>query len=240
MKCKWQVEIDPYCQKVLAKHWPNVERHDDVRTFAAEYDERLHVDVICGGFPCQDISQNKPNAEGLAGARSGLWSEYLRIVRVLRPRFFVIENVSAFLFRGIGRVLCDIASSGYDAEWQTISASGFGAPHKRSRVFVVAKCPSVGFDADAIFKRSPQKTNGTKQQSRIRNWPGRIKSNGTRSNRIRWIPDSELCGVANGIPDKLDRYKGLGNSIVPQVAEYVGRLIIEAVNRELDTKGNHG
>src|SRR5690606_2479372 len=93
LQCKWQVEIDPYCQKVLAKHWPGVLRWDDVKTFARDcVAER--VDVICGGFPCQDIS-NAGLKAGIDGERSGLWSEYVRIIRVLRPKYVVVENVAA-------------------------------------------------------------------------------------------------------------------------------------------------
>ena len=101
-ECKWQVEIDPYCQRVLAKHWPNVRRHDDVRTFPPSNPDEWGIDVICGGFPCQDISFAGHGA-GLAGERSGLWSELLRVTGVLRPSFVVVENVAALLSRGMGK-----------------------------------------------------------------------------------------------------------------------------------------
>src|SRR5687767_562507 len=91
MRCEWQVEIDPYCRRVLAKHWPDVRRWDDVRTFPPDGD--WGVDVICGGFPCQDISAAGKQA-GIEGERSGLWGEYERIIRVLRPRIVVVENVA--------------------------------------------------------------------------------------------------------------------------------------------------
>ena len=131
----WQVERDEWCRNILAKHWPDAERFDDVRTVGAH--NLSDVEVICGGFPCQDISYAGRGA-GLAGERSGLWFEYARIVRELRPRFVVVENVSALLARGLDAVLGTLASLGYDAEWSCIRASDVGARHRRERVFVVA------------------------------------------------------------------------------------------------------
>jgi len=129
----WQVEADPFCRRVLAKHWPEAGRYDDVRTAR----DLAPVDIVCGGFPCQDLSYAGSGA-GLDGARSGLWFEYLRIVRALRPRFVVVENVPALLTRGLGVVLGGLAESGYDAVWDCIPAQSVGAPHRRDRVFVVA------------------------------------------------------------------------------------------------------
>jgi len=136
MRCEWQVEIDPYARAVLAKHWPDVRRHEDVRTFPPQEGE-WGVDVICGGFPCQDISVAGKGA-GLAGARSGLWYEYARIIGELRPRYVIVENVAALLARGMGTVLGDLSTLGYDAEWHVIPASAVGAPHRRERVWIVA------------------------------------------------------------------------------------------------------
>jgi DNA (cytosine-5)-methyltransferase 1 len=137
MRCIWQVEKDKYATKVLAKHWPTVRRWDDVCTFPPEPAADWSCDVICGGFPCQDIS-NAGKREGIDGARSGLWREYARIIRVLRPRYVVVENVAALLVRGMDRVLGDLARSGYDAEWSCISCCSMGAPHMRERLFIVA------------------------------------------------------------------------------------------------------
>src|SRR6187551_321237 len=131
MRCAWQVEIDPYCRRVLAKHWPDVRRHDDVRTFPPTDAGEWRVDVICGGFPCQDIS-NAGKRAGIDGERSGLWAEYARIVRALRPSIVVVENVAALLNRGIERVLGDLAACGFDAEWEVLPAAAAGAPHFRS------------------------------------------------------------------------------------------------------------
>ncbi len=135
MTCKWQVEIDPYATAVLKKHWPEVPKHEDVRTFPPQGE--WGVDLICGGFPCQDISVAGKGA-GLAGARSGLWYEYARIIGELRPRYVIVENVAALLARGMGTVLGDLSTLGYDAEWHVIPASAVGAPHRRERVWIVA------------------------------------------------------------------------------------------------------
>jgi len=135
LECKWQVEIDDYATRVLAKHWPNVRRHNDVRTWPQPDTER--VDVIAGGFPCQDIRYAGKGA-GLAGARSGLFYEAMRIVREVGPRFVVLENVAALLTRGLDQVLGTLASLGYDCEWDCVPASSFGAPHYRNRIFIVA------------------------------------------------------------------------------------------------------
>lgn len=102
MECRWQVEIDPWCRRVLAKHWPDVRRWDDVRTWPQPDTEP--VDLICGGFPCQDIS-NAGKRKGITGERSGLWKEFARILGVVRPKYALIENVSAILGRGLDTVL---------------------------------------------------------------------------------------------------------------------------------------
>jgi DNA (cytosine-5)-methyltransferase 1 len=132
---RWQVECDPYATKVLEKHWPDVKRHDDVCTWPNKTTEP--VDVLIGGFPCQDISYAGEGA-GLDGERSGLFYELMRIVRVVGPKYVVLENVAALFTRGMDQVLGTLASHGYDAEWATIQASDVGAPHKRERVFIIA------------------------------------------------------------------------------------------------------
>ena len=139
----WQVEQDAYCRAVLAQHFPETQRYEDVREVGAH--NLAPVDLICGGFPCQDLSSAGRGA-GLDGARSGLWGEFARIIRELRPRYVVVENVPALLTgKGkrwdrapIGRVLGDLAEAGYDAEWARLSAREFGAPHLRKRVWIVA------------------------------------------------------------------------------------------------------
>jgi DNA (cytosine-5)-methyltransferase 1 len=132
-------EIEPFCQRVLAKHWPKVPIYDDVRelTGARLAADGIAVDVICGGFPCQDISFAGKRA-GLEGARSGLWSEYGRLIGELRPRFVIVENVPGLLSLGMGTVLGDLAALRYDAVWDCVPAAAVGAPHRRDRVWLVA------------------------------------------------------------------------------------------------------
>jgi len=125
MECRWQVEINPYCRGVLARHWPNVKRYGDIRELTGNDLER--VDLIGGGFPCQDVSQAGRRA-GIGGQRSGLYAEMLRLVSGLRPRFVLMENVTGLLVRGMGRVLGDLAEIGFDAEWDCITRFGRWRP----------------------------------------------------------------------------------------------------------------
>jgi len=189
MVCKWQVEIDPYSQKVLAKHWPNVRRHDDIRTWPQPDTER--VDVICGGFPCQDISYAGKGA-GLTGDRSGLFYELMRIVRDMGPGFVVLENVSALLTRGVDSVLGSLASLGFDAEWHCFPAAAFGAPHIRDRAFILAHASRELRDGIWI---------GTEQAGRREptdcGW---------------WEAEPAVGGNLDGFPNFLDRHIGRGLS----------------------------
>lgn len=147
----WQVECDPFCRQVLAKHWPKTERFDDVRNVGKH--NLKYVDVICGGFPCQDISFAGKGA-GLAGERSGLWSEYLRIVGEIRPRFVVVENVAALRQRGLDVVLGNLTEAGYDAIWFPLRASDVGAPHRRERLFILAYPAELRCDRNPTESRS--------------------------------------------------------------------------------------
>lgn len=205
MQCKWQVEIDPYARKVLAKHWPDVRRHDDVRTFPVDDGTDWSVDLIAGGFPCQDISYAGKGA-GLQGERSGLWYEFARIIRDVRPRFVLVENVAALLVRGLDDVLGTLASLGYDAEWSSVSACEMGAPHMRQRVFIVANRSRVyGKPNGSVVRREVP--------FGIRDW---------------WQSEPGLVRVVNGVPGRMVRLKVIGNAVVPQVAEFIGRRIIES------------
>lgn len=187
---KWQVERDPFCRSVLAKHWPDAERFDDVCAVGSHC--LSYVDLICGGFPCQDLSFAGKGA-GLAGERSGLWFQYARIVRELRPRFVVVENVPALLSRGLGTVLGDLALLGYDAEWHCVSAASVGAPHLRNRLFVVAY-------RDSMRQSQPEGGKPDERQRASNNSPavadadsiGRRRRSGTIINR------AGLAEPANG------------------------------------------
>ena len=140
-------EADRFCRRVLRAHWPGARLYRDVRTLTAgmlEGDGVIGIDAICGGFPCQDVSLAGKKVGIDAGKRTGLWSEYARLIRELRPRLAIMENVPGLLAGGgLGRVLGDLAEAGYDAEWCVLSAAGVGAPHLRERVFVVASPAAV-------------------------------------------------------------------------------------------------
>lgn len=147
-------EIDPYCRDVLRRHWPEVQIYDDVTKLTADTLSRdgIAVDVICGGFPCQDISYAGARS-GLEGARSGLWREYARLIGELRPRFVVVENVPGLLSLGMGAVLGDLSALGYDAVWDCIPASAVGAPHRRDRVWIIANAGGEQHQGGGAQKR---------------------------------------------------------------------------------------
>lgn len=219
MVCKWQIEIDPYAQQVLAKHWPSVRRHDDVRTWPKPDTER--VDVICGGSPCQDISLAGRGAGIEVGTRSGLWFEFARIIGDLRPRYVVVENVAAILGRGMGTVLGNLASLGYDAEWHCIQAKDVGAPHIRDRLFVVAYPKSI----EARSKEpgvGSEKPRGKWAPSRAS--LGRFASSCRESH---WGSEPGVCRVDDGVPGGVHRRAVLGNAVVPQIAQFIAERIIE-------------
>jgi DNA (cytosine-5)-methyltransferase 1 len=145
---KWQVEYENHAQRILEKHWPNVKRHKDVRKCSKSNLE--YVDLICGGFPCQDISSAGRKAGIKDGTRSGLWFEMFRIIRELQPKYALIENVADLAIRGLDIVLADIASIGYDAEWQIVSACSLGAAHTRERMFIIAYPHQTSNDCNVV------------------------------------------------------------------------------------------
>lgn len=218
---RWQVEIDPFCRQVLAKHWPNVARYEDVRDVGAHNLEP--VDLIAGGFPCQPISHN---GHGLVqDDERWLWPEFARIVRELRPRFLLVENVPAITGRGLSDVLGDLATLRYDAEWTCIRAADAGAPHRRERLFVVAYPERFGRQAGARVLGSipPQ---DIRQPSA---WSGVPDRNA--DGRVRLMPHPSMVGVDDGFPTELDLagLRALGNAVVPQVAEYLGRSLLSVL-----------
>ena len=213
MTCKWQVEIDQYATRVLAKHWPNVHRERDIRECGTHNLER--VDVICGGFPCQDISYAGLGA-GLDGERSGLFFEAIRVVRQLRPTIFVLENVSALLTRGMDRVLGTLAEIGYDTEWHCIPAAAIGAPHRRDRVFILAN-PTSTVRTEAANKPLRDRLSGIPAQFGGSSW---------------WRTEPDVGRVADGVPARVDRLRGLGNAVVPQLAEWIGLQIVQQLQSE--------
>lgn len=213
---KWQVEIDPFCRRVLAKHWPHVRRYEDVRTVGRHNLEP--VDVICGGFPCQDISSNNQNKRGIEGPKSGLWREMLRVVREMGPPVVVVENVSDLLVRGLGTVLGELADVGYDAEWESLPAAAFGLPQRRWRVFIVAYPSGSGREVgDEWF--------ASRSQPRIR-----LDRDGLAQAQLRASEAaSRVRGMDDGLPGTVDRVAALGNSVSPQITEWIGRRLIASL-----------
>ena len=225
MKTVGQVEIDPYCQSVLARHWPEVPRHDDVRT-APEWcasERRSRVDVVCGGFPCQPFS--------LAGKQLGtdderwMWPATAAVIRAVRPRYVLLENVAALVRDAVafGWVLSDLHALGFDAEWATLRASDFGAPHGRERVYVLAYAAGLDWKSrDRVGKsgigESPIAARG------LRGLPVAQKRRAAHS----WLAtEPRVDRLVDGIPNQSHRLRVAGNAVVPAVSEHIGRLIVE-------------
>lgn len=295
MKAIWMCEIEKYARKVLHKHWPDVPVYEDVRLI----DERVErPDVLCGGFPCQDVSFAGKRAGLREGTRTGLWLEFARVIRRLRPQYVLLENVPGLLSLGFGRVLGDLAEIGYDAEWQVLSAAQFGAWHLRRRIFIVAYPNSlhgeISVEAELDLEWTDNgvqsgwsKSSNTSQRRRPTITPANpaqlqrngcdnytgfsaqseetadfgdsggenavADSDGSRCEKQRRTltvfpeqftferssgrkAEPKFCGVFNDVPagldtnktpNRVDRLRCLGNAVVPQVAEYIGRLIVE-------------
>jgi DNA (cytosine-5)-methyltransferase 1 len=244
-------EIDPFARRVLAKHWPGVPLYDDVRSLTAERlaADGIAVDVICGGFPCQDISVAGRGA-GIDGERSGLWSEYARIVGEIRPRYVIVENVAALLSRGLDRVLGDLAALGFDAEWHCIPASAVGAPHRRDRLWLVAYPTCEGRRQAGRDTAGHSQADGSWSGNRSGHagpalagangarlsvaWPQSLRENGRDARRMSaasrwWATEPDVGRVAHGVPGRVDRLRGLGNAVVPQIPEIIGRAIMSTV-----------
>jgi DNA (cytosine-5)-methyltransferase 1 len=201
----WFSEIDPYASAVLAQHWPGVPNHGDITRI--DFTKVEPVDLLCGGFPCQDVSRASAGRRlMLDGPKSGLWRDYVRAFRDLRPRYGVVENSPEILVGGLGGILRDLAELGYDAEWSVLSAYGVGAYHIRERLFLLAH-PSgrrPGAPQEALF--------AGRQGAEL---------------RPRWLDEPAVGRVANGLPARVDRARRrcLGNAIVPQCALVIFRAI---------------
>tara|TARA_R110000787_G_scaffold45453_2_gene110858 strand:+ start:1408 stop:2430 length:1023 start_codon:yes stop_codon:yes gene_type:complete len=295
-------EIESYPQKVLAKHWPDVPIYNDVRELTVErlrQDGITDIDVLCGGFPCQDISAAGNQAGIGEGTRSGLWSECARLIGELQPRYAIFENVTALLSGDNGRwfqqVLWDISQVGYDAEWHCIPASELGAHHHRDRVWIIAypNCTDGGNDRKSQMQRNgrmdkreaitdnngieeyvaypnnngssatkgrggssqgnessrayPVKTSKSEGQCKMADtnrqglqglWQGRTiqewcqttgySGQNGQSPGWSWATEPSVGRVANGVPQRSHRLKCLGNAVVPQIPELIGRAIMEA------------
>jgi DNA (cytosine-5)-methyltransferase 1 len=199
------VERDPFCQRVLAKHWPEVPIYDDVTTF--DPSPYRGVDLVSGGFPCQDVSV-AGNRAGIEGERSGLFTELVRVIRAVRPRFALLENVSGLLTDGLGAVLGALAESGLDAEWSCIPASAVGAPQIRERVFILAYPHGFGLASGEIQRAYIAQELSASWRDDL------IAARG--SGRARLYPRFELQPLDHGVPGWMDEFRAYGNAVVPQ------------------------
>lgn len=244
-------EVDPFCQKVLAKHWPNVPIYDDVRTLTKEKLEAdgITADLICGGYPCQPFST--------AGKRQGagddrhLWPEMYRLIETLRPRWVLAENVAGHISMGLDSVLSDLEAANYTWWAFVIPACAVDAKHRRDRVWIVAN-PSQqqrngGNDHAGISARPqeiPESGNSggaadvANANSGRPSRPGRAvrqmrpaQERDWQEHRVgndgRWPTEPSVGRVAHGVPNRVDRLKSLGNAVVPQIPEIIGRAIME-------------
>jgi DNA (cytosine-5)-methyltransferase 1 len=236
-RCIWQCETDPYCRRVLQEHWPEVPKYGDIRTLSAVGLPGLVApDMLVGGFPCQDISTAGKRA-GITGKRSGLWKEFYRLICELRPRYVLVENTAALLNWGLDTVLSDLAEGGYDAEWQSIPAAAFGAPHIRERAFIVAY-PTSQQDRRVCESRiQPDTLTGyqdVEDSPGRREWQYIFPRTSQRPQRFIeqsswWASEPRLGRVVYGVPNRVDRLKGLGNAVVPQCATYIGVCILASI-----------
>lgn len=281
MQIEWQVEIDDYCRAVLGKHWPHVPCHADITTIDWHWIPR--VDLVCGGFPCQPFSA--------AGKRRGadddryLWPEVVRCLTVVRPTWFLGENVYGLLHLGIEQMYADLEALGYQVAILGIPACAVDAPHIRKRIWILAHATSDlrgasghdgsetshgrgssvaddplngrgsgrprGFDsggerereralqavADAAqFMRHGGGDGGQTRRDESSDGGANVADSDQQSmgrstkswcQRRQWPAESDVGRVAHGIPRRVDRLRGLGNAIVPQIAEALGRMILE-------------
>lgn len=247
-------EMDIHCQKVLKKHWPDIPIYSDVKEL--DGNKFKDVDLICGGFPCQDISVAGLQ-KGLKGERSGLWKEYKRLIQEIKPRYAIIENVANLRSKGLVQIIQDLWEIGYASEWHIISARSIGAPHLRERIWIIAypntfRCSSKDKyrepKGQAYTGSSNKNDNNTRKESgnkiaysdNFRFW----KAFTSEKEKSEWWTkatscfsnwkeiESIVCGVDDGIPRKLEqgrrqRIKQLGNSVLPQIPEIIGREIVE-------------
>lgn len=234
MKCLWQVENNEYCNRVLEKHWPEVRRYGDIK--AIREGELGYVDVICGGFPCQDISKAGRQA-GLKGEKSSLWFEMLRVIRMVKPKYAIVENVPALGYNGLDTVLAGLASCGYNAEWNCIPACAVGAHHRRDRLFIIAytddrraQCEiQAGRNAFKSCSKDVAHSDSARLQARFfgADKARTLERCCLRNQGSQWKAEPDVGRVVAGLPFRVDRLKCIGNSVVPQVAEFIGKIIVD-------------
>lgn len=210
----WNCEFEQYQRSILKQHFPETLQYDDIRTMQ----NPKPVDIISGGFPCQDIS-TAGKGKGITGERSGLWKEMFRIIRTVRPKYIIAENSPALTIRGFEQVLCDLYEIGYNAEWQCLQAENFGLHHKRERIYVIAypnenRCNdnSKGFRIfqEIFCERTP---NPFIESLPVKRFDSRTNFDGLRIN--------------DDFPSKLDkkRIECVGNAVIPMISYYLFECI---------------
>lgn len=222
----WQVEQNMFCRQVLAKHWPHAERFEDVRKFHGGEP----VDLICGGFPCQDISSAGKGA-GLAGERSGLWFEFARVVGELRPTWVVVENVASGARRWVDAVCAGLGQQGYATLPVPLSAKNVGAPHLRRRIFVIAHANGEQLRQQQGRRFGASGSGAIEPaidgETRLACDGSMARLRGAASGAPLWPAPPEFRGMDDGVPNRVDRLRALGNAVVPQCAEVIGWMIRE-------------
>ncbi len=234
---RWQVEWDQSCLEILERHWPEVPKYEDVQQLSSSTLET--VDLISGGFPCQPVS--------VSGKRKGtsdprwLWPHFARLVGELRPQYVLVENVPALTSQGGAEVLADLVTLGYNAEWHHLPAGAFGATHLRWRFFLVAHSGST----------APQLANAARGQEWVAPIPlqpegvspqdWQVDAEGRLANPLiaRWeeaeghpSPPPWIQGMDDGAASRVDRERQIGNAVVPQVAEAVGRWLLASLEED--------
>lgn len=243
MESRWFVEWDAHCQNVLRRHWPGLPVYGDIT--AVDWGGVEPVDVLAGGFPCQPLST--------AGRRKAqdderwLWPEFARAIRALRPRYILVENVANLLAvnggTAMGEVIGDLAASGYDVQWDCIPAESVGALHERDRLWIVAYAPGAGHPSLSDERQESTSIGTATATDACRSFVADSDSAGCAifqgrgaheelsrfraANRAgRWHVEPDVGRVADGIPHRVDRLRSLGNAVVPQVVEWIGRRIV--------------
>ena len=222
-------EVDEKAQRVLKKHWSHVPIYPDVSTLKGS--DLGTIDVICGGFPCQDISLAGKGA-GLEGGRSGLWWEFHRLIKETSPKFVIIENVSALRSRGLDQVLRSLFEIGYDAEWHCLPASSVGAPHQRDRIWIISYPSQAVADTDHTGSQGGLSWRQGKEWKAELGYLGRCSTVDGQPIENFWATEPNVGRVAHGVPNRVDRLKQLGNAVVPQIPELIGKAILHGTGRK--------
>jgi len=254
---RYQIEIDPYCRAVLAKHWPEATRYEDVQTVKPA--DITGTQILLAGVPCQDTSVASPTGTGLDGERSGLWREVKRLIRsVSTIEWLVVENVPGLLGRGMDRLLGDLSESGFSyVEWDCLSSASIGACHRRDRIWIIASRHTPNSYGSAVWEFPERNTPGrydvqsSRETESLNDGSQRSATNPLSpglSFRERmegswayaavargngWNTEPPVCPLDDGIPGRLanrrNAIKALGNSVQPQVAYFVGKRLRQLI-----------